>query len=359
MDNNYCVIMAGGAGTRFWPAGTVEKPKQFLDVLGTGQTLLQQTFNRMLPVCAPENFLVVTNQKYKNLVLEQLPELEESRVLTEPDMRNTAPCVAYAAFCIRALGGKSSKMIVTPADHLILKQSAFEQVLNTALTHVESSHDLVTMGIVPHRPDTGYGYIQFENSEGKNIFEVKRFTEKPKPEKAEEFVASGDFYWNSGMFVWQTEAIINEFKQYTPDIYNLFNLSASDYAKENRQENINRVYKQCPSISIDYAIMENSDSVKMVKADIGWSDLGTWGSVYEAGDKDENDNVNLNGNVLFEDAGGNFVKVPDGKVAAIQGLNNFIVVDTGKALLILNRDNGQQVKELRNSIEKRFGAGYI
>lgn len=361
MENNYCVIMAGGVGSRFWPAGTSEKPKQFLDVLGTGESLLMQTYKRMLAVCLPRNFYVVTNEIYKELVLEQLPALKEHQVLTEPLMRNTAPCVAYAAFKIAAINSDFDKcnMIVTPADHLILKQSQFEEVLDTALKHVRKNDHLVTMGIQPHRADTGYGYIEFVETEDDVVFPVKRFTEKPDLHTAREFLKSGNFYWNSGMFVWRTEVILNAFKNLAPDIYDLFKTGRNSFAKNEDHKVLAEIYAQCPEISIDYAIMERSRDVQMVKADIGWRDLGTWGSLYEVLNKDVSGNFDFRAGAIFHEAKGNLVKVPKGKAVVIQGLEDCIVVDTDKALLIIKRDNEQNVKKFRAAVSEKFGKDYI
>lgn len=361
MENNYCVIMAGGVGSRFWPAGTAEKPKQFLDVLGTGETLLMQTYKRMLAVCLPENFYVVTNDIYKQLVLEQLPALKEHQVLTEPLMRNTAPCVAYAAFKIGALStdAGNTNMIVTPADHLILKQSQFEEVLKAGLRHVEKNNHLITMGIHPHRPDTGYGYIEFDDEEELDVYPVKRFTEKPDLKTAREFVNSGNFYWNSGMFIWRTDVILKAFQKLSPDIYNLFSTGSKAFAQNKDRDVLAEIYAQCPEISIDYAIMEKSPDVRMVKADIGWSDLGTWGSLYEVLDKDADGNFDFRSGAIFSDAKGNLVKTPKGKAVVIQGLKDYIVVDTDKALLIIKRDNEQDVKKFRSEVSEKFGSEFI
>ncbi len=361
MENNYCVIMAGGVGSRFWPAGTAEKPKQFLDVLGTGESLLMQTYQRMLAVCLPENFYVVTNDIYKDLVLEQLPALKAHQVLTEPLMRNTAPCVAYAAFKIAAVNPDFTKtnMIVTPADHLITKERQFEDVLKSGLENVKNKDSLVTMGVQPHRADTGYGYIEFDDSEKKNVYPVKRFTEKPDLKTAQEFLKSGNFFWNSGMFIWRTEVILNAFKNLSPEIYELFKTGQKAFAENEDHNVLAEIYAQCPEISIDYAIMEQSPDVQMIKADIGWSDLGTWGSLYEVLDKDANGNFDFRAGAIFQDAKGNLVKVPKGKAVVVQGLQDCIVVDTEKALLIIKRDNEQNVKKFRAAVSEKFGKNFI
>ena len=356
--NTYCIIMAGGVGSRFWPAGTQSLPKQFLDILGTGETLIQQTYSRMLFACNPEHILVVTNDDYKDLVLQQLPELNKKQVLTEPLMRNTAPCIAYALHKINTLDPDAG-VIVSPADHLILKQRDFERVIKKALDYVKDNNNLVTLGITPSRPDTGYGYIEFQKQDKDDIKKVVRFREKPNLETAEQFMSAGNFAWNSGMFIWNNKAGLAAFDKHLPEINDLFNSINKDLAEHNDEKVIPEIYAQCPEISIDYGIMEKADNVYMIPADIGWSDLGTWGSVYENSDPDPDGNVIFNGKIITSDTQNNLISIPKEKAAIIDGLEDYIVVDSGKALLIIRRGNQQEIKKLRKELGDKFGKEYI
>ena len=345
--NNYAVIMAGGIGSRFWPMSKVTFPKQFLDILGTGETLIQQTFNRLQRVCPKENILIVTNKNYKDLCLEQLPNVIESNILCEPAMRNTAPCVAYAAFKIQSMN-ENANMIIAASDHIILKEDEFVRVANDCLEVVAKNDILLTLGIAPSRPDTGYGYIQFTTEKLDNhqrIRKVKTFTEKPNQELALNFLDSGDFLWNSGMFVWSAKSITLAFRKQLRDMYDVFEQGKQFYNTSKETEFIDRIFPGCKNISIDYGIMEKSENVYVYPTDLGWSDLGTWGSLYAHLDLDENRNAVQGNKVMLYDSADNIIKVPNDKVVVMQGMNGYIVVENEGILLICKKENEQQIKE--------------
>lgn len=356
--NTYCVIMAGGAGTRFWPISREKKPKQFLDILGTGKTFIRSTFERFAGFIPAENFLVVTNSSYKDLVLKQIPEILPEQVLSEPLGRNTAPCIAYAAFRLKAMN-QDSTMIVTPSDHLILNEQAFTEVVQEAVTFAGKNEALVTIGVHPTRPATGYGYIQVEQPIRKaGMNKVKTFTEKPNLELAQAFLKSGDFFWNSGIFVWQTSVILDAVKKLLPETYGMFAAIENVYATDAEQENINRIYPECRAISVDYGIMEKAANVYVRCGDFGWSDIGTWGSLYEYTPKDEAGNTIAQESVLF-DTSDCVVKMPEGKLAVIEGLKDFIVVDTDDVLMICPKNNEQNIKKFIDTIRFRKGDKFI
>ena len=345
--NNYAVIMAGGIGSRFWPMSKVTFPKQFLDILGTGETLIQQTFNRLQRVCPKENILIVTNKNYKDLCLEQLPNVIESNILCEPAMRNTAPCVAYAAFKIQSMN-ENANMIIAASDHIILKEDEFVRVASDCLEVVAKNDILLTLGITASRPDTGYGYIQFTTEKLDNhqrIRKVKTFTEKPNQELALNFLDSGDFLWNSGMFVWSAKSITLAFRKQLRDMYDVFEQGKQFYNTSKETEFIDRIFPGCKNISIDYGIMEKSENVYVYPTDLGWSDLGTWGSLYAHLDLDENRNAVQGNKVMLYDSADNIIKVPNDKVVVMQGMNGYIVVENEGILLICKKENEQQIKQ--------------
>ena len=345
--NNYAVIMAGGIGSRFWPMSKVTFPKQFLDILGTGETLIQQTFNRLQRVCPKENILIVTNKNYKDLCLEQLPNVIESNILCEPAMRNTAPCVAYAAFKIQSMN-ENANIIIAASDHIILKENEFVRVANDCLEVVAKNDILLTLGITPSRPDTGYGYIQFTTEKLDNhqrIRKVKTFTEKPNQELALNFLDSGDFLWNSGMFVWSAKSITLAFRKQMRDIYDVFEQGKQFYNTSKETEFIDRIFPGCKNISLDYGIMEKSENVYVYPTDLGWSDLGTWGSLYAHLDLDENRNAVQGNKVMLYDSADNIIKVPNDKVVVMQGMNGYIVVENEGTLLICKKENEQKIKQ--------------
>lgn len=359
--HTYCVIMAGGVGSRFWPMSRSAYPKQFLDFLGTGRTLLQQTYDRFLTICPAENILVVTNDRYADLVKEQLPDIKDAQVLTEPSRRNTAPCVAYASHVIAARDPEAF-MIVAPSDHLVLKEEAFQRIVEIALHQAASSDCLVTLGIMPNRPDTGYGYIQFEENDGTlhpKVKKVKTFTEKPDHETALRFLESGDFLWNAGIFIWSVSSIRNAFEKYLPEMEASFNSGAALYGTDGEAEFINGIYGECQNVSIDYGIMEKADNVYTVVSEFGWSDLGTWGSLYSHLPKDANENAFIGKSVKMYDCARNVVHAHDDRLLVLQGLEDFIVVSTKDALLVCRKQDEQQIKQYVNDLTAESGDRYV
>jgi len=353
--NNYAVIMAGGIGSRFWPMSKSSFPKQFLDILGTGETLIQQTFSRLERICPPENILIVTNTNYKNLCLEQLPNVVESNILCEPAMRNTAPCVAYAAFKIQSMN-EDANMIIAASDHIILKEDEFVRVTNDCLDIVAKNDVLLTLGITPSRPDTGYGYIQFseDNLSGyKKARKVKTFTEKPNQELALNFLDSGDFLWNSGMFIWSAKSITLAYRKHLRDMYEVFDEGKQFYNTINEKEFIDRIFPACKNISIDYGIMEKSENVYVYPADFGWSDLGTWGSLYSHLELDEYKNTIQGNNVMMYDSTDNLVKVPDDKLVVLQGLQGYIVVENEGTILVCKKEDEQKIKQFVADLKQK------
>lgn len=360
-SRNHVVIMAGGIGSRFWPMSRTDHPKQFLDILGTGRTLLQQTYDRSLAVCPKENILVVTNASYRDLVLRQLPDLTDEQVLLEPARRNTAPCIAYAAFHIHAKNPEAC-MVVAPSDHLILKEEAYTKLVNKALKVAAAEDALITLGIKPTRPDTGYGYIQFKeepSATDRTVKKVKTFTEKPGLEMAEQFVASGEFLWNAGIFVWSAESILRSFATHLPEVYQLFNDGRDNFGTAKEKAFIERTYSHCTNISIDYGIMEKAENVYTLASDIGWSDLGTWGSLYAFSDKNADGNVIQGRNVVVYDTHNCIINVPKDKLVVLQGMEDMIVVESNGILLVCKRDEEQQIKRIVNDVKASKGDRFV
>jgi mannose-1-phosphate guanylyltransferase len=356
--NRYCVIMAGGVGSRFWPASRTGRPKQFLDILGTGKTFIRQTFERFLPLVPPENFLVVTHANYKELVQAELPELAEDQILLEPIGRNTAPCIAYAAFKLK-MRDPDAAMVVTPADHLVIDTREFEKVVGEGFDFAEAHQSLVTIGIRPSRPDTGYGYIQIDPAERSGTLNrVKTFTEKPTLDVAKVFVDSGEFFWNSGIFIWRTEDILKEIYQHLPEVNALFSSILQDYNTAHEREAIDRIYPECRNISIDYGVMEKAEHVWVRCADFGWSDIGTWNSLYEYSRKEANGNV-LTGEAMLYDTHGTIVRLPEGKLGVVQGLRDYIVVDTGDVLMVCRRDEEQHIRKFVEDVRQKTGGKFV
>lgn len=351
-NETYCVIMAGGVGSRFWPLSQEGTPKQFIDILGTGRTLIQQTYDRFIPICPQENFFVVTSASYKKIVMDQLPELDPNNILCEPSRRNTAPCIAYASARIQ-LKNPNAKIIVSPADHLILKEDEFREVILKSLDFVSNSETLLTLGIKPAHPETGYGYIQVEKkpTTKNQIVQVKTFTEKPNLELAKVFVESGEFFWNSGIFIWSLNSINKAFDKYAPEVSSLFTNKISLLGTNEEEKVIEAIYYDCKSISIDYAIMEKADNVHVLVSDFGWSDLGTWGSLYTHSEKDNDANAKISGSILFYNSTNNIVNLTNGKTAVIQGLHNYIVVETRDEILICPKENEQQIREFTSDVK--------
>lgn len=362
MNNTYCIIMAGGIGSRFWPLSRTAKPKQFLDILGTGKTFLQQTFDRFLKVVPKENFLVVTNNRYKDLVLGQLPDLKEAQVLLEPLRRNTAPCLAYALHKIKAKNTEA-KVIVTPSDHLILNQEEFVNQLNNGLAFIDAKEALLTLGIKPDRPETMYGYIQIkkrkEFNDLDNLFKVKTFTEKPDVEMARIFIETGEFYWNSGIFISTLSCFINTFKKHLPEMAQTFIGGEHLLNTSDEVAFIKKAYSECQAISIDYGIMEKASNVYVLTAEFGWTDLGSWGSLYEKKEKDNNGNVVSSDNAIMYEVKNTIVDIQGNKVAVIQGLEDFIIAESDDVLMICRRENEDQIKKFVTDVRIKKGDSLV
>jgi len=356
IKRDYCVIMAGGVGSRFWPISRNYKPKQFLDFLGTGRSLLQQTYDRFLGIIPNENIYIVTNIEYVDLVKEQLPDILPENVLGEPMRRNTAPCILYAALKIK-LTDPLAQVVVTPADHLILDIESFRKDIIKGLSFVSTNDVLLTLGIVPTRPATSYGYIQVSSLKDKEkIIPAKAFTEKPQLELAKLFVQSGEFLWNSGIFIWKNEVILDAINTFLPELFNIF-IENIDYLNTDREkEMINRVYSDAKGISIDYGVMEKAKNVFVIKSDFGWSDLGTWNSLYVINEKNQDENVLNAKNIIISKSSRNYIhsEVTE-KVYLIQDVKDLIIVDTEDALLICKRENEQEIADLFNEAKLKFG----
>jgi mannose-1-phosphate guanylyltransferase len=350
--------MSGGIGSRFWPFSRENKPKQFLDFFGTGRSLLQQTFDRFTQLIPAKNIYIATNQLYAGLVKQQLPEITDSQILLEPTRRNTAPCIAYASYHIHSLNPQAN-IVVTPADHLILQEQHFLKNIQTGLEFVNNYEALLTLGVKPSRPETGYGYIQAEETGGRNIQKVRAFTEKPNFEMAKIFFESGDFFWNSGIFLWNVKTILNAFKLHLPDINTRFGKGMGKYGTPEEKPFIEEEYPMCENISIDYGIMEKAGNVFMLIADFGWSDLGTWGSLYDLAAKDEQKNVTLKCQSLFIESNDNLLSLADGKLAVIQGLNDCIVVESDNVLLICKKSEEQRIKQFVTDVNLKYGKKFL
>ncbi|MBC7556644.1 MAG: mannose-1-phosphate guanylyltransferase [Chryseobacterium sp.] len=343
IKNQYCVIMAGGIGSRFWPMSTQKNPKQFQDILGTGRTMIQQTFDRINKLIPSENIFVITNKEYVEVSAQQLPEVPPENIVGEPIMKNTAACNLYMINKIEQKN-PNANIIILPADHLILKEDVFLEKVKTAFDITENNDFLVTLGIKPTRPDTGYGYIQFMENKNENYFKVKTFTEKPDLDIAKTFLESGDFLWNAGIFVWNVKTIKKAFIDLMPEMSQQF--SECEYNNEKEGACIERIYPKVNKISIDNGILEKAQNVFVIPADLGWSDLGTWTSVYENANKDENENAFKSKHILTYNSTGTIIKLKNNnKAAIIDGLENYIVIDTEKALLICPKENDQLIKD--------------
>ncbi len=349
--NYYAVIMAGGIGSRFWPMSTSNYPKQFHDMLGVGESLLQRTFTRFEKLIPSENILISTNKNYKNLVLEQLPKISENQLLLEPLMRNTAPCILYAALKINAIN-PNAVMVVAPSDHWIDDETEFLKNIETAFKASVNNDILMTLGIKPSNPNTGYGYIQYAGDS--QIKEVINFTEKPNLEKAKQFIAEGNYLWNAGIFVWSTKSILKAFKQNLPVMEELFQVGNHVWNTDFEDDFIEDNYPKAESISIDFGIMEKANNVKVLPVDFGWNDLGTWGSLYHKLVKDKQKNAVVNAETIFRDASNNIVRTSKGKHVVIQGLDNFIVVEKDDVLLICPKDKEQDIKQIVAEVKEKF-----
>jgi mannose-1-phosphate guanylyltransferase len=360
-NHTYCVIMAGGIGSRFWPMSRSSYPKQFLDFLGLGRTLVQQTWDRFLPICPPENILVVTNTQYAPIVKAQLPGIREENILTEPMRKNTAPCVAYATHVI-SMRDPQANIIVAASDHLVMKEAEFHGVIRQALKQAEAADCIVTLGIKPSRPDTGYGYIQFAADAGAVDPEVKKvasFREKPDHATAVKFMESGEFLWNSGLFIATAKSLQNAYALHLPAMEQRFSLGAAAYGTPAEAGFIQDTYASCESISIDYGVMEKAKNVFVVPGDFGWSDLGTWGSLYTHIAKDANGNATVGAQMKLYDCTNNMVHMHDGRLAMLQGLEDFIVVSTPDALLICRKHDEQMIKQMVADAGENWGPKYV
>jgi mannose-1-phosphate guanylyltransferase len=360
MKNNYVLIMAGGIGSRFWPVSRSSHPKQFIDILGTGRTLIQHTYDRFIKIVPKENIFVITNDIYTSLVKEQLPDLEAAQILAEPIMRNTAPCIAYGCHKIHKINPDAC-VVIAPSDHLILDPERFLLAINQSLQTASEYDCLITLGIKPSRPDTGYGYIQFNSATINGDFhKVKTFTEKPNLELAKTFVQSGEFLWNAGIFVWSVKSILKSFGEHLSEINDVFTEGEAAFNTDGEREFIQSAYYQCTNISIDYGIMEKANNVYVLPTEFGWSDLGTWASVYDLAEKDYVGNAVMpSDRVIMYDSSNCMVKVPKEKLVILQGLHDFIVVENNNTLLICPREEEQNIKQVVADVKQRFGSEFI
>ncbi len=355
-SKRYCVIMCGGIGSRFWPYSRTEMPKQFIDFFGTGRSLLQMTYDRILPLVPAENIIAVTNERYADLVRGQLPDINPDNILLEPARRNTAPCIAWASRHIEAVCPDAS-VIVTPSDHLITREREFEKAISDGFNFVESHDALLTLGISPTRPETGYGYIQIGEAVTDNIRKVKTFTEKPNAELAKVFLSTGEFFWNSGIFLWSIKSITRAFSELSPEIAACFATmtpAAADY-----REQVVQAFSACPAISIDYAVMEKAANVYVETVTFGWNDLGTWSALYDNSPKNRDANVTQNCNVLAYNSSGNIFAVRGDKLVVVDSLKDYIVADAGDVLLVCPKAHEQEIKQMVNDAKIRFGEKFL
>jgi mannose-1-phosphate guanylyltransferase len=347
-QNNHLVIMAGGVGSRFWPMSTAEKPKQFIDVLGCGKTLLQLTVERFGDLVAPDNIWVVTNERYANIVAEQLPDMPRQNILREPCRRNTAPCIAYVSWRIKSKDPKAN-IVVTPSDHIVINVQEFQRVIRQCMLFTADSDAIVTLGMKPNRPETGYGYIQADLSSSslrnKELFRVDSFREKPDLKTAQQYIQKSNYFWNAGIFIWNVSTIVNAFRVYQPKMAKIFESLMPIFGTENEQQIINEKFPQCENISVDYAIMEKADEIFVCPADFGWSDLGTWGSLQQQTPRDLYDNAVIGNNVSLFDTRGCIIHTTQEKKVVIQGLDGYIVAEQNDTLLICKLSEEQRIKQ--------------
>lgn len=360
--NNYALIMAGGVGSRFWPVSRTEYPKQFIDFFGVGKTLIQSTYDRFLKICPAENIFIVTNEIYTDIIKTQLPDLDENQILAEPIMRNTAPCISYGSMKIASLNPDAT-IVVAPSDHTITNQDAFIEAIEQSLKAAAENDCLITLGIKPSRPDTGYGYIQYVENTLKTdnqIHKVKIFTEKPNLELAKSFIQSGDFLWNAGIFIWSARAINKAFLKHLPEMHEIFLQGSTLYNSESEKAFISDAYQQCTNISIDFGIMEKADNVYVLPTDFGWSDLGTWASIYDIAEHDYVGNAVIPAEqVMMFNSSNCMVNVPKDKLVILQGLHDYIVVESNNTLLICPRSEEQSIKQVVADVKTRFGTKFI
>ncbi len=355
--NYYAVLMAGGVGSRFWPVSTTDFPKQFHDMLGTGETLIQRTFARLSKIVPSENIFILTNERYNDLVLQQLPQTEQRQVVTEPAMRNTAPCILYAALKIKK-ENPDSVMVVAPSDHWIEDENAFVSNLEQCFDRCAASDILMTLGIQPTFPNTGYGYIQYDTKSETSHKEVAQFTEKPDYPTAKKFIEAGNYLWNAGIFIWSVQSIVTAFAEFQKEMTSLFEKGIEVYNTEKEKGFIETNYPLAENISIDYAILEKAKNVYVLPATFDWNDLGTWGSLYEKLDKTDTDNAVVNASLLAEDATGNMIRTTQNKVVVVDGLQDYIIVDKEEVLLIYPKSKEQGIKEVLKKVKNTYGEQY-
>lgn len=350
--------MSGGIGSRFWPISRTTKPKQFLDFFGTGHSLLQMTFNRFNEIIPTENIFIVTNENYFDLVKRQLPMLKDEQILLEPQRRNTAPCIAWASYHIREIN-PNANIVVSPSDHLIINEEEFRQTIRKALSFVDIHSVLLTLGITPNRPETGYGYIQTDTEQMDGFVKVKTFTEKPNAELAKVFVESGEFLWNSGIFIWNVNSIIDAFNTHLPEITSKFEGSKGILNTPAEAEFIQTNFPACPNISIDFGIMEKASNVFVLAANFGWSDMGTWGALYELSEKDEHNNVNLKSHTLSYESKNNIISLSTEHLVVLQGMEDYIIAEDNNVLLICKKEEEQRIRQFVTDAKVNFGDKYI
>ncbi|MFD2915995.1 mannose-1-phosphate guanylyltransferase [Psychroserpens luteus] len=355
--NYYAILMAGGVGSRFWPVSTQDFPKQFHDMLGTGDTLIQKTFNRLANLIPKENIFILTNERYNDLVFEQLPEVTKRQVVLEPAMRNTAPCILYAALKIQK-ENEDAVMIVAPSDHWIEDETAFTNNIQQAFDFCSKNDALMTLGIKPTFPNTGYGYIEFDKTSEENIKPVHQFREKPDYDTAKSFIEQGNFLWNAGIFMWSASSVIKAFKNNQPKLYNLFESGCEVYNTDFEDDFIRDNYAKAENISVDYALMEQSKNVYVIPATFDWNDLGTWGSLYDKLDKDNDGNAVVNARTLTEDASGNMIRTKSDKIVVVDGLQDYIIVDKDEVLLIFPKTKEQDIKKVLQKVKDKYGEQY-
>ena len=359
MNNTYVAIMAGGIGSRFWPGSRTNRPKQFLDVLGIGKSLIQSTYDRFLKVCPKENILILTNEMYRDLVKEHLPDLKDSQILGEPSRNNTAPCVAYTTYRIQAMNPNAT-FIVTPADAIILDEDVFVEDVTNAVNFASENDALCTLGIKPTSPHTGYGYINYDSGQvAKGVHKVHRFTEKPDLETAKSFLESGDYVWNAGIFIWNVKSVINALAANAPELYEKFESGKAHFNTETEIPFINEMYPTTPKISIDYALMEKATNVYTIPASFRWSDLGAWGALHQEYPKDENNNAVNVGEAYLYDTKNSLIRTASDKLVVIKGLDDYIVVDDDNVLLIYPKSDEQEIKKITGTIREQGGEAYL
>jgi len=361
MNNTYCVILAGGIGSRFWPMSKKSMPKQFIDIHGTGMTFLQQTYNRYKPLCPKENIYIITSIHYRDLVLSQIPELDESQILLEPIRRNTGPCIAYACHRIQAVNPKAN-IVVAPSDHHIQNEEALLQQISKGLKFVSDHDALLTLGVPPGRPETRYGYIQIESNKSissvENLHKVKTFTEKPGLELAKIFVESGEFFWNSGIFIWSLQSILKAFKTHLGNVYDLFEKGKKLYGTTDEAAFLKKTYSECQNVSIDYGILEKAENVYVLCSDLEWSDLETWGTLYDNTPKDVDGNVVLGNDVMLYHTKNCIINMPADKLVVIQGLEGYIVVESDQTLMICRKDDEHLIRQFVNDVRLNKGENF-